>query len=136
MKSFSRKTTQTAGVDITPLLDVVFQLLLFFILTSAMIQPSIELDLPESGKSSEALEADLVISVGKEGRVFFNDRLIGLEDIEAALRSFAAQNSNGNIILQVDSAVSYGNFFSILDASRNVGIENLRLAYEEKNNRE
>jgi biopolymer transport protein ExbD len=132
MKSFSRKTTQAAGVDITPLLDVVFQLLLFFILTSAMIQPSIELDLPESGKSSETLEADLVISVDKEGRVFFNDRMIGLEDIEAALWSFAAQNSNGNVILRVDSTASYGNFFSILDASRNAGIKNLHLAYEEK----
>ncbi|MDR1247852.1 MAG: biopolymer transporter ExbD [Treponema sp.] len=111
MKSFSRKTTQAAGVDITPLLDVVFQLLLFFILTSAMIQLGIELDLPESGKSSEALEADLVISVDKEGRVFFNDRMIGLEDIEAALRSFAVQNSNGNVILRVDSTASYGIFF-------------------------
>jgi biopolymer transport protein ExbD len=97
-----------------------------------MIQPSIELDLPESGKSSEALEADLVISVDKEGFVFFNDRMIGLEDVEAVLRSFAAQNSNGNVILQVDSAASYGKFFSILDASRNVGIKNLHLAYEEK----
>jgi biopolymer transport protein ExbD len=132
MKSFSRKTTQTAGVDITPLLDVVFQLLLFFILTSAMIQPSIELDLPESGESSEALEADLVISVDKEGRVFFNDRMIGLEDVEVTLRSFAVQNSNGNVILRVDSTASYGNFFSILDASRNAGINNLHLAYEEK----
>jgi biopolymer transport protein ExbD len=132
MKSFSRKTTQAAGVDITPLLDVVFQLLLFFILTSAMVQPSIELDLPESGQNGEALEADLVISVDKESRVFFNDRAVRLEEVEAALRSFAAQNSNGNVILRVDSAVSYGNFFSILDASRNAGIKNLDLAYEEK----
>jgi biopolymer transport protein ExbD len=136
MKSFSRKTTPpfgaAAGVDITPLLDVVFQLLLFFILTSALVQPSIELDLPESGQNSEALEADLVISVDKEGRVFFNERMTGLEDVEAVMRSFAAQNSNGNVIVRVDSAASYGKFFSILDASRNAGIKNLHLAYEEK----
>jgi biopolymer transport protein ExbD len=132
MKSFARKTTQTVGVDITPLLDVVFQLLLFFILTSALVQPSIELDLPESEQSSETLEAELVISADKEGQVFFNDRIIEQEDIEAALRSFAAQNSNGNVILRVDSAAAYGNFFSILDASRKAGIKNLHLAYEEK----
>jgi biopolymer transport protein ExbD len=132
MKSFARKTTQAAGVDITPLLDVVFQLLLFFILTSALVQPGIELDLPESGQNSEALEADLVISVDKEGRVFFNERMTVLEDVEAVMRSFAAQNSNGNVIVRVDSAASYGKFFSILDASRNAGIKNLHLAYEEK----
>jgi biopolymer transport protein ExbD len=132
MKSFARKTTQSVGVDITPLLDVVFQLLLFFILTSALVQPGIELDLPESEQSNEALEADLVISVDKEGHVFFNDRILGLEEVENVLRSFAAQNSNGNIILRVDSAAAYGNFFSILETTRNVGIKNLHLAYEEK----
>jgi biopolymer transport protein ExbD len=132
MKSFARKTTQTAGVDITPLLDVVFQLLLFFILTSAILQPGIELELPESDQGNEALEADLIISADKEGRVFFNDRIIRPEDIEAALRSFAARNSNGNVILRVDSEATYGKFFSILDASRNAGIEHLHLAYEEK----
>jgi biopolymer transport protein ExbD len=136
MKSFVRKTTPpfgaTAGVDITPLLDVVFQLLLFFILTSAILQPGIELELPESDQSNESLEADLVISADKEGRVFFNDRIVSPENIETALRSFAVQNSNGNVILRVDSAASYGKFFSILDVSRKAGIKNLHLAYEEK----
>jgi biopolymer transport protein ExbD len=132
MKSFARKTTPTVGVDITPLLDVVFQLLLFFILTSALVQPSIELELPESNQGNENLEADLVISADKDEQVFFNDRLVRHEDIEAALRLFAAQNSNGNVILRVDSAAPYGKFFSILDASRNAGIKNLHLAYEEK----
>jgi biopolymer transport protein ExbD len=131
MKSFAKKTAQTAGVDITPLLDIVFQLLLFFILTSALVQPSIELDLPESERSAESLEADLVISADSEGRIYFNDRHIALEEVEASLRAFAAQNSGGNVILRIDSAASYGNFFSILDASRNAGIKNLHLAYDE-----
>jgi biopolymer transport protein ExbD len=136
MKSFARKITPpfgaAGGVDITPLLDVVFQLLLFFILTSALVQPSIELDLPESNQRNEVLEADLVISVDKEGHVFFNDKIVDLEEFETSLRSFTVQNSNRNVILRVDSAASYGNFFSILDASRNAGIENFHLAYEEK----
>jgi biopolymer transport protein ExbD len=132
MKSFARKTTQTVGVDITPLLDVVFQLLLFFILTSAVLQPGIELDLPESEQESKALEADLLISADKEGHVFFNEKMISLEEIEPSLRFFVSQNNNGNVILRVDSAAPYGKFFSILDASRKVGIKNLHLAYEEK----
>ncbi|MDR1507725.1 MAG: biopolymer transporter ExbD [Treponema sp.] len=132
MRSFSRKTAQTAGVDITPLLDVVFQLLLFFILTSALVQPGIELDLPESNQSNEIIEADLVISADKDGRVFFNDRMVRHEEIEPSLRFFIAQNNNGTVILRADSALPYGSFFSILDASRNAGIKNLHLAHEEK----
>jgi biopolymer transport protein ExbD len=132
MKSFARKTDQTAGVDITPLLDVVFQLLLFFILTSALAQPTIEIDLPESGRSSEYLEADLVISADREGRIYVNDRNVALEEIEGALRAFAARDSGGEVIFRADGALSYKNFFSILEASGNAGIENFHLAYEEE----
>jgi biopolymer transport protein ExbD len=136
MKSFARKTTPpfgaSVGVDITPLLDVVFQLLLFFILTSALVQPGIELDLPESEQESEALEAELVISADSEGRVFFNDKPVEQGDIEPLLRSFAAQKSGGAVILRVDSAAHYGDFFAILDASRTAGIKNLHLAYQEE----
>jgi biopolymer transport protein ExbD len=132
MKSFTKKTIQPSGVDITPLLDIVFQLLLFFILTSALIQPNIELDLPKSNQNSETTEADLIITADKEGNIFFNAKNVSLEEVEPLLQSFIGQNSNGVVVLQVDSALPYGNFFSILDASRSVGIKNLHLAHEEK----
>jgi biopolymer transport protein ExbD len=111
MKSFARKTTQTSGVDITPLLDIVFQLLLFFILTSALIQPNIELNLPKSGQNSETVEADLVISVDKESHIFFNDKNVLPEEIEPILRSFAGETSGGLVILRVDRSAPYGSFF-------------------------
>lgn len=131
MKSFAAKTTQASGVDVTPLLDIVFQLLLFFILTSALIQPNIELDLPESKQESETAEADLIISADKEGRIYFNDTPVSLEDVEPLLAEFAAHNTNGLVILRIDTAVPYGNFFPILDASSSAGIKNLHLAHEE-----
>jgi biopolymer transport protein ExbD len=132
MKSFSRKTTQAGEVNITPLLDIVFQLLLFFILTSALAQPVIELDLPESSQSSDYLEADLVISADREGRVYVNDRNIALPELEPALRDFAALNSGGEVIFRADGALPDKNFFSILEASGAAGIENFHLAYEEE----
>ena len=130
MKPFAKKSMQASGVDITPLLDIVFQLLIFFILTSALIQPSVELDLPESSQNSETAEADLVISANKDGHIFFNDKKVSLEEVEPLLRSFAGQNDKGVVVLRVDSDLPYGNFFSILDASRRAGIENLHLAHE------
>ncbi|MDR0662827.1 MAG: biopolymer transporter ExbD [Spirochaetaceae bacterium] len=132
MKSFSRKTTAPSDVNITPLLDIVFQLLLFFILTSALVQPAIDLDLPESSRSSDYLEADLVISADKEGRIYFNDRNIALSEVEPALRAFAARNSGGEVIFRADGVLPYKDFFAILEASGAAGIENFHLAYEEK----
>jgi biopolymer transport protein ExbD len=136
MKSFVRKAASpfgaTAGVDITPLLDVVFQLLLFFILNSALTQPTIEIELPASSQSSEYLEADLVISADKEGRIYFNDQHIALEEVEPALRAFAARSSRGEVIFRADGTLPYKDFFSILEASGTAGIENFHLAYEEE----
>ena len=113
-------------------MDVVFQLLLFFILTSALTQPNIELNLPESHQDNETAEADLIISIDKEGHIFFNDKNVLLEEVEPLMLSFIRQNNGGLVILRIDRSASYGNFFSILDISRNVGIENLHLAHEEK----
>ena len=132
MKSFSRKTAQSGEVNITPLLDIVFQLLLFFILTSALTQPVIELELPESGRSSEYLEADLVISADREGRIYVNDRNIAPAELEPALRAFAERNSGGEAVFRADGALPYKSFFSILEASGAAGIENFHLAYEEE----
>ncbi|MDR2510725.1 MAG: biopolymer transporter ExbD [Spirochaetaceae bacterium] len=131
MKSFARKNTQESGVDVTPLLDIVFQLLLFFILTSALLQPNIELDLPESKEESGTAEADLIISADKEGRLYFNDKSVLLDEVEPLLRDFSAQNTNGLVVLRIDKAVPYGSFFPILDASNRAGIKNLHLAHEE-----
>jgi biopolymer transport protein ExbD len=58
--------------------------------------------------------------------------LVNPEEVEGAFRAFMARNSGGNVILRVDSAASYGSFFSILEASRKAGIKNLHLAYEEE----
>ena len=132
MKSFRKKTTQAGDVNITPLLDIVFQLLLFFILTSALVQPTIELDLPDSSQRSDYLEADLVISADREGRIYVNDRSIALTELEPALRAFAAQNSGGEVIFRADGVLPYKDFFAILEASGSAGIENFHLAYEEE----
>jgi biopolymer transport protein ExbD len=96
------------------------------------MQPNIELNLPESGQTSETVEADLVISIDKEGRIYFNDSNVLPKEVESLLRLFVEHNNSGIVILRVDSALPYSNFFSILDASRVAGIKNLHLAHEEK----
>jgi biopolymer transport protein ExbD len=134
MKPFLRRKTQSQGIDITPLMDIVFQLLLFFILTSAFLQPSLPLDLPDSAQEHEQSEADMVVSVDGEGRVFINEDTIPspIETIEPALRSLALEKPGAVVILRGDRQVRYGVFFEILDTIRNTGIKTVNLAYEEQ----
>jgi biopolymer transport protein ExbD len=115
-------------------MDIVFQLLLFFILTSAFLQPSLPLELPNSDREHEQSEADMVVSVDGNGRVFINEDLapVPIETIEPALRSLALEKPDAVVILRGDRQVRYGVFFEILDTIRNAGIKTVNLAYEEQ----
>jgi biopolymer transport protein ExbD len=132
MKPFLRRKPQSGGIDITPLMDIVFQLLLFFILTSAFLQPSLPLDLPDSRREHEKTEADMVVSVDGEGRVFLNDEPVPVETLEPALRRLVLENPDARVILRGDRQVRYGSFFEILDTIRGAGIKTVSLAYEEQ----
>jgi biopolymer transport protein ExbD len=132
MKPFLRRKPQSSGIDITPLMDIVFQLLLFFILTSAMLQPSLPLDLPGSPQKNEGTEADMVISIDAEGRIFLNDAPASLETVEPAVSALVREKPAAAVILRGDRLVQYGNFFEVLDTIRNAGVKTLSLAYEEE----
>jgi biopolymer transport protein ExbD len=132
MKPFLRRKPRNTGIDITPLMDIVFQLLLFFILTSAMLQPGLPLDLPGSKEKSEGAEADLVISINAEGEIFMNEVPVPLETVEPAIAALAGENPEAAVILRGDRKVRYGRFFEVLDIIRNTGIKTLNLAYDEE----
>jgi biopolymer transport protein ExbD len=132
MKPFLCRKPQNLGIDITPLMDIVFQLLLFFILTSAMLQPSLPLELPGSKEKSEGTEADLIISINAEGEIFLNDTLTPLEMVESAIFALAGENPEAAVVLRGDRQVRYGRFFELLDIIRGAGIKTLDLAYDEE----
>jgi biopolymer transport protein ExbD len=134
MKPFLCRKPQSLGIDITPLMDIVFQLLLFFILTSALIQPALSLDLPGSGREHEKPEADLLISIDQEGRLFLNHHDTPLDPggLEEILRNFSAEKPEASLVIRGDRKVPYGNFFEVIDTARSAGIKAVSLAYEEQ----
>jgi biopolymer transport protein ExbD len=111
-------------------MDIVFQLLLFFVLTSAFLQPSLTLDLPGSSREHEKAEADMVVSVDRDGRIFLNEEPVSMETIESILRDLAWEKPDTVLILRGDRQVLYGSFFAVLDTIRNAGIKTVNLAYE------
>jgi biopolymer transport protein ExbD len=111
-------------------MDIVFQLLLFFILTSAFLEPGLPLELPHSPQENERTETDMVISIDAEGRIFLNDVPASPETVEAAVSALAREKPGAAVILRGDKKVRYGVFFEVLDSIRNAGIQTISLAYE------
>jgi biopolymer transport protein ExbD len=111
-------------------MDIVFQLLLFFVLTSAFLEPGMPLELPPSSHENEQTETDMVISIDAEGRIFLNDDPVSLEAVETAVSVLARERPDAGVILRGDERVRYGGFFEVLDIIRNAGIKTISLAYE------
>jgi biopolymer transport protein ExbD len=101
-------------LDMTPLVDVIFQLLLFFLLTSTYTQPqpsaaSIPIDLPDSSlKASQQIPSEVIISINAEGKIYWLEQQVSLDELSARLEAQASQDPKTLVLLRGDQKTSYG----------------------------
>ncbi|MEZ4754412.1 MAG: biopolymer transporter ExbD [Bdellovibrionota bacterium] len=119
--------------DMTPLIDVVFLLLIFFMLTSTMmIQEGIELDLPGSESSGTVEQSPLVLSIDKTGKLTFKENAISIESLKEQLKDIFALDPNEPIVIRSDQKVPVQDLVDTMDAIRSSGGSNISLATERK----
>lgn len=125
---FPRRPRRRSNIELTPLIDVVFQLLVFFLLTSSFVQPSLRLDLPSGGAQDEADPTPIVLDIDGDGNLALDGRSIERarlrEELEAALA-----NGSGAVRLSGDKRMSYGIFVEALDAARAAGAAHFDLVH-------
>jgi len=122
-----------ADINITPLLDLAWVLLVIFILTTTALVQGIEVKLPETADHKEEVETEVAtVSVDKAGRIFLNDEPIELAQLEEKLRLFKTANPSLPVILRADRSLVYDEVVKVLDAIKSVPVENLALATEVK----
>lgn len=136
MKVKSRRGNLHSNIDMTPMLDIVFQLILFFLVsTTFAVLPGIKLQLPESHTSEGTSLQGITITAQKDGILFFNDTEVTLETLGNELVSFDTKETQKNefpISLEADSEVTNGTIVKIFDVIRENGyaVINLRTTTE------
>ena len=122
-----RHSTKRRGpdVDLTPLVDTLFMLILFFVLTAAFVQGRIDVNLPRVSGSSIAGTPNVIV-VQKDGSLLWNGKPARLEEVSNLARS--ASDKGQPILIAGDEEVYYGLVVSVLDSLQKVGIENVSLA--------
>lgn len=115
------------GIDITPLVDMIFQLLIFFLLTSSFVvsQAGIKINLPKAVTSDVLQEETFVITVNKNDVVFLNDKPITLKDLGVKLDGVSKRKA---VLLKSDKKTSLGKVVEIWDLCRERGIEKINIA--------
>ncbi|UCB57512.1 MAG: biopolymer transporter ExbD [Candidatus Omnitrophota bacterium] len=117
-------------LDIAPLIDVVFLLLIFFMLTSSYIfQPGIKINLPKAVTSEVIQEENLVITINARGVVSLNNRQLSLDQLRSHLEK--AKKDNRPLLIKADRQASLGKVVQIWDMSREVGLTQINIATSE-----
>jgi biopolymer transport protein ExbD len=115
------------NINMVPMIDVIFSILAFFILSTLFLTPSkgVNVNLPEAVTAEDQAQSALRISIDRQGEIRFQDQVVALDGLAAVLQG-ARQNNQDLVIIQADLAVEHGRVVAVMDQLRQ--IPNLRLA--------
>ena len=114
-------------IDIAPLIDIVFQLLIFFMLTSSfVIQPGIKVNLPKAVTSEVVKFENIDILVTSENVTYLNGKVVTTSELKTLLKQAAKRNQT--ILIKADRRASLGRVVEVWDLARELGITQINIA--------
>ncbi len=127
----NRTLASRAQVDLIPMIDVVFQLILFFLVsTTFAVMPAITLKLPDSSTSSGAEVRGVTITVAADGSMFCNEKAVTITELDSMLSTFEISEEERKIYpvrFEADELVTNGTIVKIFDVLRKNGFSNVNL---------
>jgi len=121
--------TDESGVDITPMLDVVFIMLIFFIVTATFIKEAgIDVDKPEAATAVVQEKASILVAIDAEDRVWINRREVDVRSVRSIIERLHAENPKGTVVIQADRDSRNNTLVQVMDASRRAGVYEIALA--------
>lgn len=131
----SARKKRSTDVNLTPMIDIIFNLLIFFLITAVVSQKGLSLELPKTSTAEKRPKKTLEITVNKEREILFNGSKVLKDDVERLLRAEKKRigtDKFDNILLKADKDAPFGLFIVIMDTARKVGLKNLVIATEVK----
>lgn len=121
------------AMDMTPMIDCVFQLLIFFMVTTVFaVQSGLKVDLPQASTSDAPPEKDLSITISEKGEMDLNGTPVTLDNLEEQLRIQKDIFGSKVLIIKADKKSMHGIVVDVMDAAKIVGIDQLAIATDEE----
>ncbi|ABB58458.1 ExbD/TolR family protein [Synechococcus elongatus] len=132
MKIPAENAESEARIEMLPLIDVVFCILIFFILATLQLtrQSALDITLPQSSTSRLQERQTLLISLDAAGQPYVDSQPVTPEQLRLVLVGFNRTNPNGSMLLYADGSAAYRDIVTVLDAMRAVGGDRVALATE------
>ena len=116
-------------LDLTPLLDVSFIILIFFILTTTFIENNeLRIEKPNAKNQSQGLKDPMKIIINSKNKIYIENSLMEKKVLKAKLKQRLAANPNTSLIIQADKNSNLSTFVFVFDAAKTVGIHEISIS--------
>ena len=116
-------------VNLTPMLDVVFIMLIFFIVTASFVKESgIEISRPGASTATRKERGNILIAISANDQIWMNRRQVDPRALRANIERMHAENPQGAVIIQADKEAKTGLLVQVMDAARSAGVKSVSLA--------
>lgn len=127
--NFRRPGKLKVMIEIAPLVDVVFLLVIFFAVSTSFLEKSgMKLDLPSSTSTAEREASEITVNLGADGRMEFMGEPVTAEDLPDMLRQALEEHGRNVVVLRADTNTSHGDVVRVMDLIRESGAEGLTVA--------
>ena len=134
MKQFfnQAQAEEESEINITPMLDVVFIMLIFFIVTATFVKEAgIEVNRPDAATATKAENANILIAIGPNNDIWIDRRMIDIRSVRPNIERLHAENPQGSVVIQADKESKTDTLIQVMDASRQAGVFNVSIAANE-----
>jgi biopolymer transport protein ExbD len=116
-------------INLTPMLDVVFIMLIFFVVTASFIKEAgIDVNKPQASTESDISEASILIAISENNEIWIGGRMIDVRALRANIERLHAENPKGTVVIQADGKSNNDTFVQVMNASREAGVYDVAIA--------
>lgn len=132
-RRYSNESNEEAAIDMTPMLDIVFIMLIFFIVTTSFVKEAgIEVSRPSANTAQVVKNGNIMVAIGAAGDVWVDKRRIEVDAVRANIERLKAESPEGAVVIQADQEASAGVVVKVMDQIKMAGVENISIAATDK----
>ncbi|HCC20785.1 MAG TPA: biopolymer transporter ExbD [Verrucomicrobiales bacterium] len=128
-RHFNGQDANASEINISPLIDVVFILLIFFIVTTVFVEETgVDVDKPRAASAQDLEKNSILIAVTSNGQVYQGGRSIGVSGVRSVVAAMLEVDDQMPVIIQGDASANHGIIVSVIDAAKLAGARTVNLA--------
>ncbi|HEX6927623.1 MAG TPA: biopolymer transporter ExbD [Gammaproteobacteria bacterium] len=126
------RQSEDAAIDMTPMLDIVFIMLIFFIVTTSFVKEAgLEVDRPPAQTALEQTHGNVMIAISENGEIWMSKREVEIEQVRLLVQQAQTENPEGTVVIIADELAPTGTVVQVMDQARLGGAEQVAIAAEE-----